>query len=125
MSSDFSKEYEVGYKKPPRKNQFKPGQSGNPKGRPKLVKSFSDDLKEESEELLTITENGKKIRTTKQRIFIKKVYNAALSGDKTAMKELVKLLGSLPEKVKEIKEELSESDKTILQEYVERQVSHE
>ena len=125
MSSDFSKEYEVGYKKPPRKNQFKPGQSGNPKGRPKLVKSFSDDLKEESEELLTITENGKKIRTTKQRIFIKKVYNAALSGDKTAMKELVKLLGSLPEKVKEIKEELSESDKAILQEYVERQAYHE
>jgi hypothetical protein len=37
MSSDFSKEYEIGYKKPPRKNQFKPGQSGNPKGRPKLV----------------------------------------------------------------------------------------
>ena len=125
MSSDFSKEYEVGYKKPPRKNQFKPGQSGNPKGRPKPVKSFNDDLKEESEELLTITENGKKIRTTKQRIFIKKVYNAALSGDKTAMKELVKLLGNLPEKVKEIKEELSESDKAILQEYVERQVSHE
>ena len=120
-----NREYEVGYKKPPRKNQFKPGQSSNPKGRPKLVKSFNDDLKEESEELLTITENGKKIRTTKQRIFIKKIYNAALSGDKTAMKELVKLLGNLPEKVEEIKKELSESDKVILQEYVERQVSHE
>ena len=41
------------------------------------------------------------------------------------MKELVKLLGNLPEKVKEIKEELSESDKAILQESVERQVFHE
>ena len=28
-------EYEVGYKKPPKSGQFKPGQSGNRKGRPK------------------------------------------------------------------------------------------
>src|SRR5215213_6143909 len=27
--------YEVGYRKPPRHTQFKPGQSGNPKGRPR------------------------------------------------------------------------------------------
>ena len=27
--------YEVGYRKPPKEHQFKPGQSGNPKGRPK------------------------------------------------------------------------------------------
>ena len=28
-------EYKVGYKRPPKKNQWKPGQSGNPAGRPK------------------------------------------------------------------------------------------
>ena len=28
-------DYEVGYKKPPKHTQFKPGQPGNPKGRPK------------------------------------------------------------------------------------------
>ena len=28
------KDYEIGYKKPPKHTQFKPGQSGNPKGRP-------------------------------------------------------------------------------------------
>ena len=27
-------EYETGYKRPPKKSQFKKGQSGNPKGRP-------------------------------------------------------------------------------------------
>ncbi|MHC4117020.1 MAG: DUF5681 domain-containing protein [Planctomycetota bacterium] len=27
-------DYEVGYKKPPKEHQFKPGQSGNPKGPP-------------------------------------------------------------------------------------------
>ena len=28
------KDYDVGYGKPPKSGQFKPGQSGNPKGRP-------------------------------------------------------------------------------------------
>ncbi|MBL4544643.1 MAG: hypothetical protein JKP95_01895 [Oceanicaulis sp.] len=35
MSQDQS-EYEVGYGKPPKATQFKKGQSGNPRGRPKM-----------------------------------------------------------------------------------------
>lgn len=31
----------VGYKKPPRRTQFKPGQSGNPKGRPKKTSTVA------------------------------------------------------------------------------------
>ena len=31
--------YEVGYGKPPKHTQFKKGQSGNPKGRPKQVQA--------------------------------------------------------------------------------------
>lgn len=31
--------YEVGYRRPPKKSQFKPGQSGNPKGRPRGAKN--------------------------------------------------------------------------------------
>ena len=33
--------YEVGYGKPPAKNRFKPGQTGNPKGRPRGAKNRS------------------------------------------------------------------------------------
>ena len=39
-----SGDYPVGYKRTPAKNRFRPGQSGNPSGRPKKVKSEKDVL---------------------------------------------------------------------------------
>ena len=43
------KAYEVGYKSPPREGQWKPGQSGNPGGRPKW-KPISDELRRFAEQ---------------------------------------------------------------------------
>lgn len=39
-------DYDVGYKKPPRHSQFKPGQSGNPKGRSKGAKGMKTLVRE-------------------------------------------------------------------------------
>ena len=39
--------YDVGYGKPPASTRFKPGQSGNPKGRPKGANNKKPKLNEE------------------------------------------------------------------------------
>lgn len=78
-------DYEVGYKKPPKHTQFQPGQSGNPKGRPKGVKNLATDLSEELEQPIVVTEGGKSIKTTKQRAMVKTLMAKALSGDVRAI----------------------------------------
>ena len=37
--------YKVGYRRPPRRAQFRPGQSGNPRGRPKGSRNFASVMK--------------------------------------------------------------------------------
>ena len=48
----------TGYGNPPKHTQFKPGQSGNPAGRPKGAKNLKTDLEEEMRELIVVREGG-------------------------------------------------------------------
>ena len=47
-------DYEVGFGKPPKSTRFKPGQSGNPKGRPRAAKSGPTDIAAILNEPLTV-----------------------------------------------------------------------
>lgn len=71
-------EYVTGYKKPPKHTQFKPGQSGNPQGRPKGTKNLATDLDEELSEKILVTEGGKQRETTKQRAMLKSLVGGML-----------------------------------------------
>jgi hypothetical protein len=114
---DDKKDYEIGYKRPPKANQFKKGQSGNPKGRPKLVKSFKADLKEELEEIISINEGGKAKLATKQRGLIKRILTAALNGNNQAAKISIGMISSLFEPTEEPDEEISPEDLELLKKY--------
>ena len=64
-------EYKIGYGKPPKSGQFKRGRSGNPKGRPKGSLKLATDLAAELNEQITVREDGKPRRVSKQRALIK------------------------------------------------------
>ena len=56
--------YEVGYRKPPTASRFKPGQSGNPKGRPKGARNKLPALNEERLKKIMIEEAYRTIKVT-------------------------------------------------------------
>jgi hypothetical protein len=74
-------EYKIGYAKPPKSGQFKRGKSGNPKGRPKGSLKLATDLAAELNEQITVREDGRARRVSKQRALIKSLMAKALQGD--------------------------------------------
>jgi Family of unknown function (DUF5681) len=83
--------YKVGYGKPPKAGQFKRGKSGNPKGRPKGSLNLATDLTAELGEHITVREDGRARKVSKQRALIKSLMARALQGDVRAMASLLAL----------------------------------
>jgi hypothetical protein len=85
MSAD-----QTGYKKPPVKNQFKKGQSGNPKGKPKGSKSMKVTLEEVLQQRMPIRVGGKlKVVTAVYAMFMA-LTDKALRGDIKAIESVLK-----------------------------------
>lgn len=89
--SKQDQDYEVGYAKPPKSGQFKKGQSGNPKGRPKGAKGVKASLKRELESSITVRERGREVKLSKAEVLAKGLMGDALKGDVKARMELLRL----------------------------------
>ena len=74
----------VGYGKPPKKSRFKPGKSGNPRGRPKGTKNLKTDLQEELIERIAVRDSNGSRRITKQKALVKSIVAKAIKGDQKA-----------------------------------------
>src|SRR5262249_32978952 len=112
----------VGYARPPVATQFKKGQSGNPKGKPKGSLGLAKIVQESVNEHLTIQENGSRKRITKGRAAIKQLVNKAASGDQRATKLLTDLMnrdGALPAPAT-ARFTLTEADREVLKQMVAR-----
>lgn len=81
-------EYDVGYGKPPKHTRFKPGKSGNPKGRPKGRANFQSLLGEALFKKVTVSD-GRQIREiSRVEAVLTALIAKALKGD-TRASELV------------------------------------
>ncbi len=80
----MSKDYDVGYGKPPKSRQFRKGESGNQKGRLKGRKNLKTELLEELAERIHIREDGERRQISKQRAIIKQLVAKAIKGDPKA-----------------------------------------
>jgi hypothetical protein len=87
--SDQNADYDVGYRKPPVASQFKPGTSGNPRGRPKGVRSKKTVgeifLKEASRKIPVIID-GRKLKMPAIDAVIRSIFALAMKGDVRSQK---------------------------------------
>ena len=81
-----------GYKQPPKEHQFKPGQSGNPRGRPKRQPSTADEFRKVLAMPVTVEEGGKKRKIPTQRALFMQMRRAALGGDARARRDFLELM---------------------------------
>ncbi len=118
-------DYPVGYKKPPKGTQFKPGESGNPKGRPKGVKNLATDLQEELEQYVVVHEGDQTLKVTKQRAMLKSLFNKAMQGDGRASSALINLIIGLEQSKNQQTDpdSLKEEDLAILEAFKQKVLS--
>jgi hypothetical protein len=88
-------DYEVGYCRPPKRGRFKPGQLGNPKGRPKGRKNIRAIFEETLYKPVTVTENGRKSKVPAIKALLLRLLNKSLEGDLRALDKLLKQLPML------------------------------
>src|SRR2546422_9586458 len=72
---------DVGYRKPPRAHQFKPGKSGNPKGRPKGAKNEETILRELLQQKISLNERGKARKITIHEGIFRRIIEDCLKGN--------------------------------------------
>ena len=116
-----SRAYPVGRGKPPKHTRFKPGQSGNPKGRPRGRRNLSTDVREALSMPVVVTEGGKRKKVTLQVGSILKVFEKGLKGDPRALSLILSLAARYnDEPPPPADEPLSAEEEAILADYVAR-----
>ena len=108
------------YRKPPKASQFKPGQSGNPKGRPKGVRNLKTDLEEALRAPVNVTTKRGNRQITTQRAMFERLGEKAWGGDVRAIQQLISLaLRLLDDRTEVPASVLERNDLEILDEYYE------
>lgn len=97
MSTNEAKKEVVGYGSPPKSKQFKKGQSGNKRGRPKGSRNLPNVVESAFNEQVIVNENGRRKTVTKLEAVFKQLINKAAAGDARATQQVMTVLKTLDE----------------------------
>jgi len=84
-------EHDVGYARPPLHSRFKPGQSGNPKGRPKGRKNMGLILNDILKEPISIRKGNTIRKVSTAEAMVRGLVVRAMKGDAKAWNKLLEL----------------------------------
>ncbi len=87
------------YQRPPRKGQFKPGQSGNPRGRPKNSKNIKTYVGELLSAKIQVIEDGKTRKMSRAEAIATQLVNLAAKGDPKGLAAVMNLTREFDEAV--------------------------
>ena len=114
---DRNDDAEVGYGKPPKTHQFKPGQSGNPSGRPRRKKTLVTLTQEMLDRVISVTEGGKVKRISMKDALLRRLLDHALKGNLKSANFLFNLYQAPTE---QSVDDMNETDQAILQAYADQ-----
>jgi hypothetical protein len=118
-------DYSIGYGKPPITSRFKPGETGNAKGRPKGHKNLKTLIRQAMTARIVIQEGSSKRGVSKiEGVVLRQLQNALKGNDRAAMAviRMAHQLGFLDDVAdgKEAGVELTAADERILKELIAR-----
>ncbi|ABE61691.1 hypothetical protein Nham_0815 [Nitrobacter hamburgensis X14] len=114
---------DVGYGRPPRKHRFKPGQSGNPRGRPKGRKSENQMLEELLSRMMTIREGNRVRKISLREVIYRGIAEEAVKKKNLKAASFLFDRSALLKSAQPEHRQLTEDDKTVLGAYAKKFLS--
>ncbi|EKS31803.1 DUF5681 domain-containing protein [Afipia clevelandensis] len=114
---DRVRDQDVGYGKPPKAHQFKPGKSGNPKGRPEGAKSEATILLELLNRKVEMRQNGKIRKITILEGILSKLTEDSLRGNTKSAAFVLNRLAAIASTAS-TESEINPDDKAVLDAYL-------
>jgi hypothetical protein len=119
-----SDNYKIGYRRPPLDRRFKPGCSGNPRGRPKGSRNARTVVEQVIKETVPVRENGRVRKITKLEAMIQAAVLKAMKGDSRSLNSILAFMAKtnqFAEAEAETSAALPEDDAAILADFLRRQ----
>ncbi len=112
--------YDVGYRRPPVHSRFKPGQSGNPRGRPKGSKGVDQALRQALDRRVPDPRTGGRRKISMLEVIVEGLVLGAAKRDPRMLRLLIGLVDRCApsEGPRAEPQDLEATDRDILEEYI-------